>query len=154
MIASASRSRASPAGSPYCRAVRGDLPARGGLAHRRGEHRRVEPLGGQGAEARHRLAARRLEHAADQRGGAVRHRLPRRAVAAPACLGRGRAACVAASRDEEAALRPRLDQAAGEQLVVGADDRRRAHRVAAGALAHRGQPRARARAGAGAMRSA
>ena len=48
---------------------------------------------------------------------------------------------VVGDADEEAAMRARLDQAAGKQLVVGADDGRRAHRVAARALAHRGQPR-------------
>ena len=93
------------------------------------------------------LRAGRLEHAADQRGGVDRQR--RAAARRPRGAVGGRAAAASRLAHEEAALRPRLDQALRQQLVVGGDHGARADAVAARALAHRRQPRAGRAAGAG-----
>jgi hypothetical protein len=109
----------------------------GGAAQRALQHRGVEPVFGQRAHAGRRAGRRAVEHAADQRRG-----VHRRGWAAP----RWRAAAGGCGRvaHEEAALRPRLHQALGLQQVVGADHGGRAHAlVAACAVAHRRQPRAR-----------
>jgi hypothetical protein len=111
------------------------------LAHGGREHGGVEPFRGQRAEAGHGAAAGHLEHAADERRRAVRQAVACGRRAGPARVRTRERSVVRAGANEEAAVRPRLDEAAREQLVVGRDDGRRAHLVVPRAFADRGQAR-------------
>ena len=137
--ASARRSRCSPAGSPYCSDERAELRAALTLRSALASSGRSSHSAGSVPSPGIGLRARRLEHAADQRGGADRAAGERgaRRAAAPR---RRRASSAQRSAHEEAALRARLDQALREQLVVGGDHRGRADLVPPRAFAHRGQP--------------
>ena len=138
------RRRGSPAGSPYCSGGLAPCCGPRRASHRGAEHRRVEPLGGQRAEPRHRPLARRpgtCRGSARWRcsAAAASAQRPRRERAAARRRGSRR------SRTKKPRCAPRFDEALRLQLVVGGDDRVRAHPVAAARIR---APTAGARPGA------